>query len=134
MVSLNDVSVNATAGNHMIFASGSGDTLNLSGGTETLTDTGGKNTYVLPTAGNGCDLFTDNVLDLGDTLDLRPTLAATNWNGAALTLANYLTLTNSAQGATLSISATSGRAGTAIAMTEVTTTANLTALLAHTIS
>jgi hypothetical protein len=56
--------------------------------------------------GQGMDNFTSNIPTLGDTLELKPALAATNWNGAASTLANYMTMTDSAQGATLSITAT----------------------------
>jgi hypothetical protein len=56
-----------------------------------------------PFAGNGTNSFAGNVLTLGDTPNLKPALAATNWNGSALKLANYLTLTDSA---TLSVAAT----------------------------
>lgn len=118
----------------MLFLSGSGDIVSLAGGTNTVTDTGGSNTYILPAAGKGSDVFSSNILNIGDTLDLKPALAATNWTGSASTLSNYLKVTDSAQGATLSISAQSGGAGTVIATINGATTANLTSVLAHSIT
>jgi lysophospholipase L1-like esterase len=133
-VSQSQISVLATAGNHMLFLSGSGDVVSLTGGTNTITDTGNNNTYLLPAAGKGTDIFTSNILIKADTLDLKPALAATDWNGAASTLAKYLTVTDSAQGATLSVAATSGGPGVAIASINGATTATLTSLLAHAIT
>ena len=121
-VSQSQVSVVATAGNHMLFISGSGDIVNLSGGTNTITDTGGENTYIVPAAGKGMDKFTSNILTNGDTLDLQPALAATNWNGWSTTLSNYLTVVDSAQGATVMVAATSGGSGVAIATINGATT------------
>jgi hypothetical protein len=134
-VSQSQVSVVATAGNHMLFTSGSGNQVNLSGGTDTINDSGSGNTYVLPAAGNGSDTFagtfTSNILTANDTLDLRTALAATDWNGASSTLSNYLTVTDSAQGATLSIAPTSGAAGVVIATIGGASSANLSSVLAH---
>jgi hypothetical protein len=124
----------ATAGSHLLFLSGSGNIVSLSGGTDTVTDTGGGNTYLVPAAGKGMVSFTSNILNIGDTLDLKPALAATNWNGAAATLSAYLTVADSASGATLSIAATSGGPGVAIASIGGATTATLTSLLAHSIT
>jgi hypothetical protein len=115
----------------MLFITGNGDTVKLSGGTDTITDTGGGNTYVIPAAGLGNNVFTSNILASGDTLDLRTALAATNWSGSASTLATYLHVTDTAQGAVLSIAPTSGGAGVAIATINGATTASLTSLLAH---
>ncbi|HEY0182037.1 MAG TPA: hypothetical protein VGC09_04445 [Rhodopila sp.] len=133
-VSQSQVSVVATAGTHMVFVKGSGDVLSLAGGANTITDTGGGNTYILPAAGKGTNSFTSNILTIGDTLDLKPALAATDWNGSASTLSNYLKVTGSAQGATLSIAATSGGTGVAIATISGATTTNLSSLLAHAIT
>ncbi len=130
-VSQSQVSLIATAGSHMVFIKGSGDTINLSGGTDTITDSGHGNTYVIPPAGKGYDSFASNVLTAGDTLDLRSALAATNWNGAAATLPNYLTVVDNAKGAILSISSTSGGAVMGIATIDGATTAKLSTLLAH---
>ncbi len=118
----------------MLFLSGSGNVVNLSGGANTITDTGSKNTYILPAAGKGTDAFTSNILTIGDTLDLKIALAATNWTGSAATLSKYLTVTDSARGATLSIAATSGGTGVAIATIDGAGTATLASLLAHSIT
>jgi hypothetical protein len=133
-VSQSEVSIAATSGSHMLFLSGSGDIVSLAGGTDTITDSGSGNTYLLPAAGNGTDAFTSNILTTGDTLDLKTALAATNWNGSATTLANYVTVTDSAKGATLSISATSGGAGSAIATIAGASGMTLTSLLTHSIT
>ncbi|MEA2740362.1 MAG: hypothetical protein QOH05_3669, partial [Acetobacteraceae bacterium] len=133
-VSQSEVSVVATAGTHMVFVTGSGNVLSLSGGANTITDTGGGNTYILPAAGNGTDSFTSNILTQADTLDLKTALAAADWTGTASTLAKYLTVADSAAGATLSIAPTSGGAGVAIATINGATTSTLTDLLAHAIT
>jgi ribosomal protein S11 len=134
-ISQNQASVTATGGNHMLFISGTGDSVNLTGGTDTITDTGSANTYILPAAGNGYDTFTGtaaaNILTNGDTLDLRPALAATNWNGAASTLPGYLTVADTAAGAVVSVAPTSGGAGVAIATIGGATTASFSDVLAH---
>jgi len=129
-ITQSQISIVATAGNHMLFLSGSGDVVSLSGGTNTVTDTGSGNTYILPAAGNGINAFTSNILASGDTLDLKTALAATSWNGAATTLSHYLTVADSAKGATLSVSPISGGVGVAIATISGSST-NLTGLLAH---
>jgi hypothetical protein len=134
-VSQSQVTVIATAGGHMVFVTGTGDTVSLTGGKDTITDSRGGNAFVLPAAGKGYDIFTgtsdSNILTLNDTLDLRPALAATNWNGAAATLAKYLTVTDTAQGAVLSVAPTSGGAGVAVATIGGATHAALPDLLAH---
>jgi hypothetical protein len=117
----------------MLFISGKGDTVSLTGGKDTITDTGSGNTYVIPIAGKGYNTFATNILTNGDTMDLRSALAATNWNGAASTVANYLSVTNNSVGAVLSIAPTSGGAGVAIATITGATTSNLTGLLSHSV-
>jgi hypothetical protein len=134
IVSLSQISVEATAGNQMLLISGSGNTVALSGGTDTITDTGGSNRYVLPAAGNGSAIFTTNILTANDTLDLTTALAATDWNGDPTTLPNYLKVTNTAQGAQLAISATSNGSLVVIASINGATTANLTSVLAHAVT
>lgn len=128
--SLNQMSIVATSGNHMVFITGKGDTVTLSGGNNTITDTGSSNKYVIPAAGKGYDTFTNNILTAGDTLDLRSALAATNWNGSASTVSNYLKVANTTNGTVLSIAPTSGGAAMAIVTLGATTT-NLSGLLAH---
>lgn len=130
-VSQSHMALVARGGSHMVFISGSNDAVNLSGGTDTISDTGHGNTYVVPPAGRGYDNFTTNILNIGDTLDLRSVLAATNWNGAAATLSNYLTVTDNTQGMVLSVAATSGGAPVGIASIAGATTAKLSTLLVH---
>jgi hypothetical protein len=119
----------------MVFITGTGDTISLTGGKDTITDSRGGNTVVLPAAGKGYDTFAgtsaSNILTLKDTLDLRPALKATDWNGAASTLAKYLTVTDTAQGAILSIAPASGGAGVAVATIGGATNATLSDLLPH---
>jgi hypothetical protein len=133
-VSQSQVSFAATTDAHMVFVTGSGDTMNPSGGTNTVTDTGGGNTYVLPAAGQGKDRFTSDVLASGDTLDLRTALSATDWNGAADTLPAYLAMTDTTHGAKLSIAATAYGTGTTIASIHGATGTTLTDLLSHAIT
>jgi hypothetical protein len=133
-VSQSQISVAATSGTNMLFVTGSNDVVSLSGGSNTVTDTGSGNTYILPAASQGSADFTSNILNTGDTLDLKPALAATDWNGAAGTLANYVTLTDSPNGAVLSVASTSGGAGTAIATIGGATSSDLGTLLAHSIT
>jgi endoglucanase len=132
-VSLSQISISATAGNHMLFLSGSNDTVSLSGGTETITDTGTSNTYVIPAAGKG-ELVFAKVPSLTDIVDLRPALAATDWNGDPTTLAGYLHVTTSTNAAVLGISATSGGAGTAVLAINTAGTTTLASMLAHVIT
>ena len=132
-VTQSQVSVVATAGTHMVFIKGSGDIISLSGGNDRISDTGRGNTYILPSAGKGMDIFNSNVLNTSATLDLKNALAATTWTGSASTVSNYLTVNNTASGATIAISATSGGPGTAIASMAGATGLNLTTVLAHAI-
>ena len=133
-VSQSQVSFAATTDAHMVFVTGSGDTMNPSGETNTVTDTGRGNTYVLPAAGQGKDRFTSDVLASGDTLDLRTALSATDWNGAADTLPAYLAMTDTTHGAKLSIAATAYGTGTTIASIHGATGTTLTDLLSHAIT
>jgi hypothetical protein len=133
-VSQSQISVAATSGTNMLFVTGSNDVVSLSGGSNTVTDTGSGNTYILPAASQGSADFTSNILNTGDTLDLKPALAATDWNGNAATLANYVTLTDSPSGAVLSVASTSGGAGTAIATIGGATSSDMSTLLAHSIT
>ncbi|HET6609736.1 MAG TPA: hypothetical protein VFG62_23905, partial [Rhodopila sp.] len=133
-VSQSQVSVVATSGTHMLFLSGQGDIVTLTGGADTVTDSGSGNTYVLPAAGKGSVAFTNNVLTINDTLDLKPALAATTWNGSSSTLGSYLTVSDSASGATLSIANAAGGTGTVIATIGGATNASLQTVLAHAIT
>ena len=115
----------------MVFINGTGDTVNVSGGNEAITDTVGSNTYVLPRAGNGSDNFASNIFNLSDTLDLRTALAATTWNGSASTLANYVTVSDSIHVAVLSIATTSGGTPAVVATIADANTATLSNIMPH---
>ena len=116
----------------MVFINGTGNSISLSGGANTITDTGKDNTYFLPPGGNGTDTFTNDVLaGTGDWLNLLPALSATNWNGISSTLANYIKVTDTVQGATIAIAPTSGGSMVGIATINGATTASLTTLLQH---
>jgi beta-glucanase (GH16 family) len=130
-VPLSAVTIVATSGNNLVFIAGSNNSISLSGGTDTITDTGHGNTYRLPAAGKGYDTFANNILTNGDTLDLRPALATTNWNGSTSTLSGYLSVRDTTQAAILSVSQTSGGVGAAIATIGGATTAHLSDILAH---
>jgi hypothetical protein len=118
----------------MVFIQGSNDTVTLTGGTETITDTGSKNTYAVPVAGTGSLAFASNILATTDLLDLRPALSGTAWNGSAATIGSYLHVTDTAQGATLSVSAAAGGAAVTVATFAGATTASLKTVLAHSIA
>jgi beta-glucanase (GH16 family) len=124
-VGQSQISNGATSGTTMQLIKGAGAGVSSSSG---------QQTYVIPAAGNGVEAFTSNILAMGDTLNLTTALAATNWNGSASTLSNYLKVTDSTHAATLSLSATSGGSGVVIATIDGATTATLSSLLAHSIT
>jgi hypothetical protein len=131
MVSQSDVSTLAMSDTGMSLIGGASDSTDAAAGTD---GGDGSKVYVLPTAGNGPLNFTSDVLDNGDILDLRNALAATDWNSAASTLPDYLTVTDTSAGAVVSIAPTSGGAQTVIATIPDATDLNLDALLAHSIT
>lgn len=133
-ISLGNATIAATAGDHMVFIIGAGDTARLAGGTDTITDTGRNTTYLVPAAGTGYDAFVSNVLTLSDNLDLRSALAATHWTGSASTVSRFLSVTDTTQGAVLSVSTQPGGVGTGIASFRGATAASLTSVLAHAIT
>jgi hypothetical protein len=106
----------------------------LKGSVAAATPSSSVQTYVLPAAGDGAETFTSNILAMGDKLDLATALAATDWNGFASTLSNYLTVADSANDATLSISATSGGQRVVIATIDGASNASLSSLLASSIT
>jgi len=130
-VSQSDVSTFATLGTSMSLIGGSTDSAVSAAGTDSG---GGGNVYGLPAAGNGPVTLAGDILDSGGTLDLTNALAATDWNGAASTLPNYLTVTDTSAGAVISLATTSGGSGTVIATILGATDLNLDTLLAHSIT
>jgi hypothetical protein len=134
VVTQSEISVVATSGSRMVFVSGSDNSLNLSGGTNTISDTGTGNVYFVPAARHGKDIFTSNITTNNDILDLRPALAATKWNGAASSLSGYLTVTDSASGAMISLASRSGGSGREIAFIDGATKLTVGTLLTHCIT
>jgi hypothetical protein len=133
-VSQSQVSVAATSGTHMLFISGSNDTVSLQGGNDTITDTGKSNTYVIPTASKGYDTFTSDVLKQTDTLDFRSALAKTNWAGTASTLGSYIHVTDSSSGAVIAMSATANGTAVGVATIQGGGSETLASILAHSIT
>jgi hypothetical protein len=129
-VGQSQISASATSVSPMQLLGSSG----TSGASTSGATPGGEQTYVIPAAGNGVEAFTSNILAMGDTLNLTTALAATNWNGSASTLPNYLKVADSTKAATLSISARSSGSGVVIATIDGATTATLSSLLAHSIT
>jgi len=129
-VGQSDISTFAASGANMSLISGSNGTEGLPG----AAGTNGGNVHVLPAAGNGPVAFTSDILNTADTLDLTTALAATDWNGAASTLPNYLTVTDSAEGAVVLITATSGGSAMPIATIPGASDLNFDTLLAHSIT
>jgi hypothetical protein len=102
-INQSNLRVTASAGDHMVFIKGSGNTMALQGGAETISDAGSNNTFVVPAAGAGLEIFTTNPL-VTDKLDFRDALKATDWDGTAGKLGDYLRLNNGVNGTSISIS------------------------------
>jgi beta-glucanase (GH16 family) len=123
--------VDATSGNHAFFITGNSDTFNLSGGTETITDSGkGGNTFNLPKAGGGSAIFNATALTDGDVFGLKTALAATAWTGSTSTLSSFLHVVNVGATTELTVSSTAGATGTLLA-TFNTANVSLSTILAH---
>ena len=134
-VSLSQVNLYAGASSRMLFVTGTGDTITVTGGSQSgiqsITDEGGLNTYVLSPAGKGSETFTSNILTLNDTLDLHPALAATDWNHSSSILSSDLGVTSRNGAATLLVAPTAGGKAVAIATIGVVGGTTLPGLLAH---
>jgi hypothetical protein len=130
-VTVSASSISQTLTNGSFAVTGHSDKMTLIGN-NTIADTGGRNTYVLPIAGQGYDVFTTNVLTARDVLNLDTTMyQGTDWNGKAATVPNYLALTSDGHGGgILAVSATSGGPKVAFADFAGVGT-NLNALLAN---
>ena len=115
----------------MTFINDWGTTTDLSGGSSTVTDNAGGTTFILPAAGNGIVTFANDILNLGDTLDLSKALGATDWDGSPDTLGNYLSVSGSDEGAVVSIAGTAGGATLPIATIAGEAGLDLGTLLGH---
>jgi hypothetical protein len=134
MAFLGDNAITTGAGNDTIRIAGSGNVVNAGAGSNQIDDSGSDNTIVLPQAGQGDDAIYGYVLQNQDTLDLRPLLAATDWNGSAATIGKFLQ-TGAPGGVNTVISVTpSGMAGAAshaVATLYGSGPVSLSTLLAH---
>jgi len=94
-----------------MFISGPGVTMSLTAA-GTLYDTGMQNMLIF--TGAAPIALSGNVVNNGDSFDLRAVMAATGWDHSSATLGNYLTQELSASGADLQISlhATGGASST----------------------
>jgi hypothetical protein len=120
----------------MFFISGSHDTFNLSGGTETITDQGtGGDTFNLPRAGNGSASFSASVLQDGDVFGLTTILAATRWTGSSSSVGSFLHVIQSGRNTELLVSTTASRsaAGTLVATFDGEKV-SLTTILQHSVT
>jgi hypothetical protein len=131
-VSDNNISIQATAGSRVMLINGTNDTVNVNGGTNNITDSGGHNTFVLPPAGQGLDDISGDVFAKADTLDLRPALAATAWSGSS-PIEHYVQVIMSGNDAEVMVSGKSNGSGTLIADLRGVGTTDLQRLLAHSI-
>jgi len=91
-ISESNIIVRLGSGDRITF-SGSGNIIEAGTGTNTLTDDGGKNTFILPTSGQ--DVMSASVLKNGDTFDLTQVLKGTTWSGDQGQLSNYLKIITS---------------------------------------
>jgi beta-mannanase len=133
-VSAIGATINATSGNHLFFISGHADTFNLSGGTETVTDSGsGSNMFRLPAAADGSAVFTTGVLSNADVLDLTAALKGTSWTGSASSLGSYLHVEQSGTNTELLVSASASGSRTLLATFEASK-ALLATILSHSIT
>lgn len=74
--------------NDTIRIGGSGNVVNAGAGSNTIEDSGSANTLVMPAAGR--DDVSGYIIQNGDTIDLRPALTATAWDGQQATLGNFV--------------------------------------------
>jgi hypothetical protein len=122
------------AGDDKINLASSGNTVTAGDGINEVTETIGGNTFVLPTANNGMmDLFGIS-LSNDDKLDLRPALAATNWNGSASTIGNFVRVAMEGDDALVLISKRAHGAGSIVADLHGAGATNVQGLLAHAIT
>jgi hypothetical protein len=135
-IAVSNATINASGGNHIFFISGHGDTFNLGGGVETITDSGsGGNIFNLPATGSGSAVFNAAVLTDGDVFGLKAALAATQWTGTSNTLGSFLHTLQSGANTQLLVSAapTSAATGTLLA-TFNSSNLSLSTILAHSLT
>ena len=123
--------ITAGNGDDTIATGGSNNTINAGGGDNAMTGGTGNDRFILPTAGHGFDTISGFSELNGDLLEVHAALAATNWNGASATLANYLKVTASGGNTTLSVASKGTGAGAAITKLQGAGNLGLSDLLSH---
>ncbi len=120
------------AGNDTVRIAGSGSVVNAGGGINHIEDSGGGNRIIVPTIGGFDDVF-GYVLLNADTLDFRPALSKTAWDGNNATLGNFLRVTLAGADPTIEMAPTAGGAFTGVATLRAAGNLDLAGLLTHSI-
>ncbi|TAL00688.1 MAG: type I secretion C-terminal target domain-containing protein [Rhodospirillaceae bacterium] len=82
------------SGTPTIQIAGSNNKVFVGSGTTSVADSGTNNTITLGKVGGGAADIYGYILSQGDTLDMRPLLAGTQWAGDTASLGNFLQVTN----------------------------------------
>jgi hypothetical protein len=124
----------AGPGSETISFAGSNNTIYVGSGSDTIADSGSNNRIVFGAAGGGTAQIYGYVLNNGDTLDLRTTLASTSWTKDPATLGNFLKVSLAGADAVISIdpSGVAGGSTSQLAVLHGSGSVSLSALLAHT--
>ena len=120
------------AGNDTVRIAGTGSVVDAGGGTNHIEDSGGGNRIIVPTIGGFDDVF-GYVLLNADTLDFRPALSKTAWDGNNATLGSFLRVTMSGADPTIEMAPTAGGAFTGVATLRAAGNLDLAGLLTHSI-
>ena len=120
------------AGNDTVRIAGTGNVVNAGGGTNHIEDSGGSNRIIMPAIGGFDDVF-GYVLQNADTLDFRPALSKTTWDGSNATLGSFLKVTMAGADATIAMAPTAGGAFTSVATLHASGDLDLAGLLTHSI-
>ena len=104
-----------------VFLNGSYDTLVLSGGPQTIQETGNNNVFVIPPAGQGFDDISGVNLAEGDSFNFSNALAAAGWDGVSDDLANHLAVQQVDGDTVISVGDISGGVATPVLVLEGTT-------------
>ena len=119
-------------GNDTVRIAGTGSIVDAGGGTNRIEDSGGSNRIIVPTIGGFDDVF-GYVLLNADTLDFRPALSKTAWDGSDATLGSFLRVTMAGADATIGMASTAGGAFTSVATLHASGDLDLAGLLSHSI-
>jgi hypothetical protein len=126
-------SITSGSGDDTIRFAGAHNVIDAGGGANVLADSGTDNTLVLPAAAQGTDDIFGYLFDNGDSLDLRPLLASTSWNGDPASIGNFIHVAMSGTNALVRVnpSGATGGAVYPVATLEGTGPMLLSTLLSH---